>query len=87
VKRAASSGSLDGEAKSGWQNGIVNHFVHDVPSAFVEGKNSQIKAIKLMAFRDRNIKSRKMRIFLSNDQIAAKTDVSGGFHACLRRAN
>jgi len=64
-----------------WRNEILNYFDYRVTNGFVEGKNNRIKVIKRMAYGYRNIDNLRRRIFLSNNEIAANTKVSGGFHA------
>lgn len=64
-----------------WRNEILNYFDYHVTNGFVEGKNNRIKVIKRMAYGYRNVDNFRRRIFLSNNEIAAKTKASGGFHA------
>lgn len=64
-----------------WRNEILNYFDHRVTNGFVEGKNNRIKVIKRMAYGYRNIDNLRRRILLTNNEIAAGTKVSGGFHA------
>lgn len=64
-----------------WRNEILNYFDHRVTNGFVEGKNNRIKVIKRMAYGYRNIDNLRMRILLTNNEIAASTKASGGFHA------
>ena len=64
-----------------WRDEILNYFDYHVTNGFVEGKNNRIKVIKRMAYGYRNIDNLRRRIFLSNNEIAANTKVSGGFHA------
>jgi len=60
---------------------ILNYFDYHVTKCFVEEKNKRTKVIKRMAYGYRNIDNFRRRIFLSNNEIAANTKVSGGFHA------
>lgn len=64
-----------------WRGEILNYFDHRVTNGFVEGKNNRIKVIKRMAYGYRNVDNLRRRIFLTNNEIAAGTKVSGGFHA------
>lgn len=64
-----------------WRNEILNYFDYHVTNGFVEGKNNRIKVIKRMAYGYRNIDNLRRRILLTNNEIAAGTKVSGGFHA------
>jgi transposase len=64
-----------------WRNEILNYFDYHVTNGFVEGKNNRIKAIKRMAYGYRNIDNFRRRILLTNNEIAASTKASGGFHA------
>jgi hypothetical protein len=52
-----------------------------VTNGFVEGMNNRIKVIKRMAYGYRNIDNLRRRILLANNDIAAGTKASGGFHA------
>ena len=63
-----------------WRSEILNYFDYHVTNGFVEGKNNRIKVIKRMAYGYRNIDNLRRRIFLSNNQTAANTKVSGAFH-------
>jgi len=64
-----------------WRNEILNYFDHRITNGFVEGKNNRIKVIKRMAYGYRNIDNLRRRILLANNEIAAGTKASGGFHA------
>jgi transposase len=64
-----------------WRGEILNYFDHRVTNGFVEGKNNRIKVIKRMAYGYRNIDNLRRRILLTNNEIAASTKASGGFHA------
>jgi transposase len=64
-----------------WRGEILNYFDHRVTNGFVEGKNNRIKVIKRMAYGYRNIDNLRRRILLTNNEIAANTKASGGFHA------
>ena len=60
---------------------ILNYFDHRVTNGFVEGKNDRIKVIKRIAYGYRNVNNLGRRILLINNEIAAGTKTSGGFHA------
>ena len=64
-----------------WRNEILNYFDRRITNGFVEGKNNRIKVIKRMAYGYRNIENLRRRILLANNEIAAGTKASGGFHA------
>ena len=64
-----------------WRTEILNYFDHRVTNDFVEGKNNRIKVIKRMAYGYRNVNNLRRRILLTNNEIAANTKGSGGFHA------
>ena len=64
-----------------WRGEILNYFDHRVTNGFVEGKNNRIKVIKRMAYGYRNIDNLRMRILLTNNEIAASSKASGAFHA------
>jgi len=57
------------------------HVRRRVDEAPDKAKNNRIKVIKRMAYGYRNIDNFRRRIFLSNNEIAASTKASGGFHA------
>ena len=64
-----------------WRSEILNYFDYRVTNGFVEGKNNRIKVIKRMAYGYRNIDNLRRRILLTNNDMAAGTKASGGFHA------
>jgi transposase len=64
-----------------WRNEILNYFDYHITNGFVEGKNNRIKVIKRMAYGYRNVNNLRRRILLTNNEIAADTKISGGFHA------
>jgi transposase len=64
-----------------WRSEILNYFDYHITNGFVEGKNNRIKVIKRMAYGYRNVDNLRRRILLTNNEIAAGTKVSGGFHA------